>query len=121
MARMQCRTCEGVYETVQRDGVQYFHACPPLSHVRVTRAGVERDVPHSDLRPTDLITVQRAGAVVELPALAAQPGDQRLGDTFIDRPDKRDENVKIVDYDKAGNAITAPKSEGAGTSPAPAK
>ena len=25
----QCNSCGGIYRAVQRDGVQYFHQCPP--------------------------------------------------------------------------------------------
>lgn len=26
----RCRTCGGVYQAVQPDGMLYFHACPPI-------------------------------------------------------------------------------------------
>ncbi len=28
MARLRCRTCGGVFESVQADGLAYYHACP---------------------------------------------------------------------------------------------
>lgn len=34
----QCRSCGGIYESVQADGILYFHACPPLSAAEVDRA-----------------------------------------------------------------------------------
>ena len=41
MARVQCVTCSGVYDTVFRDGTRYFHACPPILN-RTTGAVTER-------------------------------------------------------------------------------
>lgn len=116
---MRCKSCGGEFEPKNRDGSSYFHACPPVSMVRVERAGAWQDVPLSDLKPTDSINVVRDGATVKTLVAALLPDDQRQGDTFVERPNKRDENVKIVDYDKSGSAITAPKSEGAGVEPAP--
>lgn len=28
---VKCQSCGGIYEPVLSDGMQYFHACPPLS------------------------------------------------------------------------------------------
>jgi hypothetical protein len=30
MTKYQCKTCEGVYSDVCEDGLQYYHACPPI-------------------------------------------------------------------------------------------
>lgn len=26
-----CKTCAGVYDSIEKDGTLYLHACPPLS------------------------------------------------------------------------------------------
>jgi len=38
---LRCNTCQGVYQPLQRDGVRYFHACPPV-YDPVTELSVER-------------------------------------------------------------------------------
>lgn len=35
MARVRCNACGGDYDPVGRDGVRYFHVCPPLEIVTV--------------------------------------------------------------------------------------
>ncbi len=30
MALLRCRTCLGVYRSIQADGSEYQHACPPI-------------------------------------------------------------------------------------------
>lgn len=111
---LKCKSCGGEYEPKTRDGAAYYHTCPPLLQVRVERAGQWSAVPLADLRATDAINVSRAGATVKVQASAIQVDDLRLGDTLVERPNKRDENVKVIGYDKAGNALTEVKSEGAG-------
>jgi len=111
---LKCSACGGTYESTMKDGVAYFHACPPLSLSHVERAGAPMDVPISDLKPTDTIEVMRAGAKVKILANTMQPDDQRVGDTTIERPNKRDENIVVTGYDKTGNPITSAKSAGDG-------
>lgn len=111
---VKCKSCGGEYERVLPGGIQYFHVCPPILMVRVERAGAWKDVPLSDLQATDAINVTRAGAPVKTLVSAIAPDDIRLGDRLVERPDKRDENVKIVGYDKAGCAQTELKSDGLG-------
>lgn len=111
---LKCKSCEGVYEPTQPGGFRYFHACPPIAHVEVERAGAPLTVPLADVKPTDTITVLRAGKLEKVLVSAQQADDQRLGDTFLERPDKRDENVIVAGYDDKGTAIAAAKSEGQG-------
>ena len=111
---VKCTACGGVYEPAQPGGFQYFHACSPLSRAHVERAGAPMDVPLSDLKPTDTIEVLRAGAKVKILANAMIDGDTRVGDTSIERPNKRDDNVVVTGYDKTGNPITSAKSAGDG-------
>ena len=99
MALMRCKSCGGEYDPLPTDGVPYFHACPPITTVHV----------------------ERAGAIVRVLPAAFVETDRRSGDQQIQRADKRDENVKVTGYDKTGNPIVAPKSEGKGTEPAPPK
>jgi hypothetical protein len=111
---LKCTSCGGVYEPAQPGGVKYLHVCPPITRVHVERATLPMDVPITDLQPTDTIEVMRAGVKQKILANAVINGDQRLGDTLIERPNKRDENVTITGYDKTGNPITAMKSTGDG-------
>ena len=67
-----CRSCGGRYEPIGRDGVRYFHACPPIVRVRVQRDGAELVVDRDQVRVTDT----------------------RLEDVVIDRPNHRNENVR---------------------------
>lgn len=97
MARVKCRTCSGEYDTVQRGGLLYFHACPPV----------------------ETVTVQRAGAVIDVDAAAVQAGDRELRRRFVRRPNGRDENLIVTGYDARGNPITAMKSGGAGVDSLP--
>ena len=67
----KCLTCGGVYAPVQRDGTDYYHACPSLSDAEVGRAlGL----------PDEGTTWTKA----QRDAVAAAPRD---------RPNARDENV----------------------------
>ena len=57
------------------------------------RAGADLVVPLASVRASDLVDVDRAGAKVRVRADAIQPGDLRLGDTSLPRPNARDENI----------------------------
>lgn len=114
MARLKCRACGGEYDTDQPGGFLYFHVCPPLSRIRVTRGGVEQDVAADSVRPTDTVKVRRAGAVVDVLVSAVQPDDQRVGDSSIERPNRRDENVVVSGYDERGHPTVTIRSAGAG-------
>lgn len=92
MPKMRCNTCAGVYDSLLPDGTQYYHACPPLLMIAIDRAGARLEVAPGDVRGGDITIEQR----------------------FPDRPNKRDENVTIASFDKAGNPITAPRSVGGG-------
>mgnify|MGYP001600417606 FL=1 len=91
--RVQCLSCLGVYNDVLLDGVRYFHACPPVHLRHVQRAGTDLDVPLDQVHPTDLLRVFRAGVALDVPAAAVLASDLLLGDSFIERPSTRDENV----------------------------
>lgn len=115
MATLQCKSCGGVYDDVQRDGIRYFHACAPVTRVAVERAGSPTVVDLKDVKPDDTITVTRSGATTKTTVSTAQAGDARLGDTIVERPNKRDENVTGPPA-KPGDPAPI-KSPGAGTTP----
>ncbi len=85
----KCNTCGGTYAPILPDGMRYFHACPPLHRVRVK---------HQD----------GTTAVVDVDKVV--PTDERLEDVFVERADKRDENVMLN-----GAGTVKPKAEGKGT------
>lgn len=114
MAQMRCKSCGGEYSDTLKDGSRYAHACPPIILVSVERDGRPARVSLGELRPTDVIAVTRAGEPAKALAGAMLPDDIRVGDTFVERENKRDENPKIVDYDRDGNPVTANLRDGAG-------
>lgn len=109
----QCVTCGGVYEPISRDGLPYFHACPPITCVAVTRAGKAGLVPITKLAPTDMVRVERSGAAIDVAAADLLADDVRSGDVQLPRPNARDENV-IVTRSGTGQRVTQPKAEGLG-------
>ena len=109
---LECNTCKGRYAPLLPDGTRYFHACPPLTRVAVTRADEPIVVDLSAVLPTDRVTVLRAGVLVTVPVVALQAGDERQGDIQVERPDKRDENIVNRPDDRRHGK---PKLEGNGT------
>lgn len=112
MAAMQCSSCGGTYASPSADGVPYFHACPPVVQVPVTRAGVAQLVALPDVRPDDVVTVTRAGKVQAVTVADVQDGDTRAPSVTAPRPNARDENVMIVKV--GGVAQAVPKAAGLG-------
>lgn len=111
---VKCLSCGGVYDPVSQGGGRYYHACPPIIRVAVERDGAAQLVDLADVKSTDVIAVQRAGAAVKVAVADVKADDMRLGDTFVERADKRDENVRIVGVDQHGSAKVEPKSPGKG-------
>lgn len=68
---VKCNSCGGTYEPVLPDGMQYFHACPPLSAPELQAAVDAGDV--------------------ELPK--GMRVEDALRVTVFERANKRDENV----------------------------
>jgi hypothetical protein len=95
MARVQCNCCGAIYDTVQADGMLYFHACAPLSSV-------------------ELAAAVTAGKVTLPPKETA--GDAVLARTY-ERANKRNENRVIADGADKSEIIAA----GDGTKAAPAR
>jgi len=79
MPRFECPTCHGVYDDPQFGRFSYFHTCAPLSSFekgQLTDAELARLVPH-------------------VPAFAdAAAKTAFLEATTIERPGKRDENIR---------------------------
>lgn len=90
---VKCNACGGVFEPVTPDGLRYFHTCPPIVGVAVTRGGVAQTVPLSDLRDTDSVTILRAGKSSIIAKSAMLETDARIGDVALPRPNARDENT----------------------------
>lgn len=89
--KVQCRTCDGIYAPTLADGTQYFHVCPPLRRLRVRNL----DGTFATVAPEDV-------------------GLRKIvGERFVDRPNRRDENVRR-DPVTGASVIVA---EGAGTAP----
>lgn len=93
--RVQCRSCGGVYETVQPGGARYFHACPPLSVVELAAAVEAGAVTLPDGETPDIAVARRT----------------------YERENKRDENRPSTNEEHAGKL----KAEGDGVDELPAE
>jgi hypothetical protein len=91
MSIVRCNACGGVYDTKLADGTPYFHACPQLELVIVTRAGLYLELPVHQIAADDVVLRRR----------------------FVPRPNGRDENLRIDPETKKTVAIAA----GAGSTP----
>lgn len=118
MSHFRCDGCQGEYEDVGPLGDSYAHVCPPILELAITRAGAALFVPLAELRPTDTITVLRAGQALAITADALQAGDIRQGDRFTPRPpaQHRDENPPLARVRQADrpDPARAIRAEGAG-------
>lgn len=86
---VKCKACGGVFQPVQADGTQYFHACPPLSAAELDAA----------------VT----GGKVVLPN--GETVSDAISRRIYERANKRDENLVSTLAKDAGTM----KSAGAGT------
>lgn len=58
MSAKQCKSCLGSYETMQPDGTEYFHVCPP----GIPTADVRNENPKSTAeRSTDTVISEGKG------------------------------------------------------------
>jgi hypothetical protein len=87
MARYQCKSCEGTYESPQRDGASYFHSCAPIHN------------PEYDAQ----FTVDANGDLI-----AQGEVDPDIPE-MLEHPDRRDENVV-----RQSDGKMSPKREGKG-------
>lgn len=89
--RFRCNACLGEFGDVLADGMRYFHACAPAIFVTVTRGA----------------------ATIEVPIEAVQPGDVVISHRYVERPNRRDENVR----GGAGDDRSEPLRPGGGRVP----
>lgn len=90
---VKCNVCGGTYEPIQRDGSQYFHACPPLSVAELRDQLQKKTVQLSAADQKRLDDATKLIDATDTPQLAAARGDQVLASLTIERPNKRDENI----------------------------
>jgi len=112
---VKCNTCGGIYDPVMADGMQYFHACPPLALHEVKRGVAEGTVQLTRLELLRLREAQDAD-VADPPAEGeVSREDEVLRSFVVERQNRRDENVTgEIDPESKRSRIRA---EGAGTSP----
>lgn len=115
---VKCNTCGGTYEPVLPDGMEYYHACPPLAGHEIT-AGLEAGTVRLTRKQRDALD-----AAIDLDARVPVEGDAptrealALAAIVIERPNRRDENVTPHrDGERARSRI---KAEGAGVVDVPA-
>lgn len=89
--RVQCNACKGEYDTVQADGMPYFHVCPGVAAVLVRN----KDGSQSYVAP------------------GSEGGRPALGERSFNRADHRDERPIV---DPKTQAVHV-RSEGAGVTP----
>jgi hypothetical protein len=109
---VECVTCHGRYEPLLPDGTQYFHACPPLAGHEL-RQGLEDGAIR--LSRADQKRLDDAEAADETaPRDAGEPtrAEEVLATIVIERPNKRDENIRAGQATKDGGSRI--KAEGAG-------
>jgi hypothetical protein len=104
---VKCQTCGGMYARVQDDGMQYFHACPPLSVAELKDAIAKNAVQLSASQQQQLdaaraADLKRPPAADEIPAV-----DVALSAFAFPRPLHRDENIKVPAIDKRPAVIVA--------------
>lgn len=109
---VKCNTCGGVYEPTLADGMQYFHACPPLSEAE-KRAALDAGtliLSRAAARRLEVAEAEDGKA----PVAAGEPSrvDRVLAELVIERPRKRDENIVPGAFDDGER--TRIKAEGAG-------
>jgi hypothetical protein len=109
---VRCLTCGGTYEPTTADGMQYFHACPPLGLSEL------RDALRDNTVQLSRVDRQRLRAAREADQAEPMPADQPTREALVletlvvERPNKRDENIRpdVSDREK-GSRI---KAEGLG-------
>lgn len=67
---LECLECGGRYQDPQPDGLRYYHVCAPIV----------------------IVTVERAGARIEIPRRELAAGDKPIGFRLAPRSNGRNEN-----------------------------
>lgn len=109
---VKCLTCGGVYEPLQPDGTQYFHACPPLAAHEIAAGLNTGAIVLSG--PADRRYRAALNADTANPPAPGEPSraERVLTELRIERPNMRDENVVAFEDDKGPRSRM--KAEGAG-------
>jgi hypothetical protein len=102
-----CTTCGGRYAPIQRDGTQYFHACPPLSMRELAAALAAGTVSLSDDDAAIVRAATKADAVTPVQADAPTRLSLALGALSVPRPNARNENL-VSTREKDKGAMIAP-------------
>lgn len=90
---VQCQSCGGTYEPIGANGIRYFHTCPPVVCLVVTRDGQRINVRLSDVKATDVVKVRRGAELLDIFAAAQLADDVRVEQNEQPRPDARDERI----------------------------
>lgn len=109
---VECVTCGGRYEPMLPDGTQYFHACPPLA---VHELKARLDDGTLALSKADTRRLQAAhDADGKDPFDEGEESrvDEVLRSLVVERPNKRDENIRVGPAARDGRSRI--KAEGAG-------
>lgn len=113
----QCQACGGTYNSLQPDGTEYYHACPPLSSAEIlSLIGQGLLVLRNDMAAT-FAAAEAADAAAVAAGQPATHVSAFLVTLTIERPNKRDENLAPPSADLPPGAIV---SEGAGAITLPA-
>lgn len=94
MPRVKCNCCEGEYDTVQADGMAYFHRCPPMRGQKI------RD---------------DKGRIVIVPYSPDRDPKDVIEDVPVERANARNENPHPTRRDREGRPMMI--SEGLGVAP----
>lgn len=95
----QCNACGGRYFPAQRDGIRYYHVCPPRSRVELARLLVAGTLgyPPGTTAATFAGVATPVGSAIPGWALAAADGWLQV--RSFRRPNHRDENIAAVAAD----------------------
>ena|ERR1700752_4669971 len=110
----RCRSCGGRYEPRTPTGEAYYHVCPPVTLVTVSRAGSDVEVPLARVQDADLRYVLRDGVEQAVAHGDLRPTDLHVRRREIQRPNERDENIRVIGVDENGRAITPTRADGDG-------
>jgi hypothetical protein len=109
---VQCQTCGGRYEPILQDGTQYFHACPPLA-VHELKARLEDGTLELSLEDEQRLDDAEAADRADPPADGETSHvDEVFRSLIVERPNKRDENIRVGPATKDGKSRI--KAEGDG-------
>lgn len=92
---LQCNTCGATYVDVLPDGMEYYHACAPLSPAEIRAGLAAGTIALTKTQAAQLAALQAAKPAAGQPAPLVAPDEAYLATLVIERPNKRDENLRI--------------------------